>query len=153
MLTAGKGWALPTIPSIPIGYGDAEPLLKSLGGADVATIGSGWQGGLSFTYHTGPGWCSGWLAPPPPRNLTIATRVPGPAQVRLKVANKFAIKTIWNVIATIPGEVEPDRWVVMGNHRDAWVAGAVDPSSGSASLMEVCTHWAQVTTLLTKASD
>lgn len=54
------------------------------------------------------------------------------------MGNTFAVKTIWNVIATIPGQVEPDRWVVIGNHRDAWVAGAVDPSSGSAAMIEVC---------------
>ena len=30
-----------------------------------------------------------------------------------------------------------DRYVVVGNHRDAWVYGAVDPSSGTAAFMEV----------------
>jgi N-acetylated-alpha-linked acidic dipeptidase len=31
----------------------------------------------------------------------------------------------------------PDEWVVLGNHRDAWVFGGVDPSSGTASMMEL----------------
>lgn len=27
--------------------------------------------------------------------------------------------------------------VMLGNHRDAWVFGAVDPSSGTAVMMEI----------------
>ena len=30
-----------------------------------------------------------------------------------------------------------DRIVLIGNHRDAWVYGGLDPSSGTAVLMEV----------------
>ena len=30
-----------------------------------------------------------------------------------------------------------DRYVILGNHRDAWVYGAIDPSSATASLLEV----------------
>lgn len=30
-----------------------------------------------------------------------------------------------------------DRYVIVGNHRDAWVFGAIDPSSGTASMLEV----------------
>lgn len=36
----------------------------------------------------------------------------------------------------IPGLIS-DEVVVVGNHRDAWVLGAVDPSSGSACMDEV----------------
>ena len=50
----------------------------------------------------------------------------------------YKIRPIWNVIATIPGTVEPDRWVMIGNHRDAWVYGAVDPGSGTAATLEMC---------------
>ena len=50
----------------------------------------------------------------------------------------YQVRTIWNVIATIKGEVEPDRWVMIGNHRDAWVYGAVDPGSGTAATLETC---------------
>lgn len=47
-----------------------------------------------------------------------------------------------------------DRYVILGNHRDAWVFGAVDPSSGTATMLElsrslgklvkegkICTGW------------
>jgi N-acetylated-alpha-linked acidic dipeptidase len=50
----------------------------------------------------------------------------------------YQLRTIWNVIGTIPGSVEPDRWVMLGNHRDAWVYGAVDPGSGTAATLEAC---------------
>lgn len=30
-----------------------------------------------------------------------------------------------------------DRQVILGNHRDAWVFGAVDPNSGTAGLMSL----------------
>jgi len=32
---------------------------------------------------------------------------------------------------------DADRYVLLGNHRDAWVFGAVDPTSGTALMMEV----------------
>ena len=54
------------------------------------------------------------------------------------MAMDYQIRKIWNVIATIKGSVEPDRWVMIGNHRDAWVYGAVDPGSGTAATMEMC---------------
>ena len=30
-----------------------------------------------------------------------------------------------------------DRYVMLGNHVDAWVFGAVDPSSGTSVMMEI----------------
>ena len=30
-----------------------------------------------------------------------------------------------------------DHFVILGNHRDAWTFGAVDPNSGTATLMEI----------------
>ncbi|EIW61207.1 Zn-dependent exopeptidase [Trametes versicolor FP-101664 SS1] len=43
---------------------------------------------------------------------------------------------IWNTIGVIPGHIK-DEIVVVGNHRDAWVMGASDPSSGTSSIHEV----------------
>lgn len=51
--------------------------------------------------------------------------------------NELRTRQIFNVIGTIRGSLEPDRYVLMGNHRDAWVYGAADPSSGTSILMEV----------------
>ena len=99
------------IPSLPISYGAARPILKALAGPEVP---EGWQGGLPFAYHVGP----------------------GPAEVKLDVDMDYAIRPIWNVMATIRGHVEPDQWILMGNHRDAWTYGAVDPNSGSTTMLQ-----------------
>ena len=103
---------LPQIPVAPLAYRDAEPLLKMLAGANVP---KGWQGGLPFAYHVGP----------------------GPAKVRLKVRSEHKNRPIYNVIAKLKGAENPDQWVILGNHHDAWVYGAADPGSGTASLLEV----------------
>lgn len=102
-----------TIPALPISYEAARPILEGLGGANVP---GGWQGGLPFAYHMGP----------------------GPIEVRMVTSQDYQVRPIWNVIASLKGSVEPDRWVMMGNHRDAWVYGAVDPSSGTAATLETC---------------
>ena len=102
---------LPRIPSIPMSYEDAAEILSRLRGPVVPPE---WQGGLPFTYHVGP----------------------GPVRVRLKVENEETIGTMRNVIGVIRGSAEPEKWVVIGNHRDAWNYGARDPSSGTAALLE-----------------
>jgi len=103
--------AIMKIPVIPIGYGDAEPLLRALGGAVVP---AGWRGGLPFTYHIGP----------------------GPATVHLNLKFNWDTKPVLDVIATMKGSTEPDVWIVRGNHYDGWVNGADDPISGQSGLLE-----------------
>ncbi|CAM9683547.1 unnamed protein product [Ectocarpus sp. 12 AP-2014] len=106
---------VPAIPVMPISYGDAEPLLRALGGAAAP---GRFQGGLDFSYTVGPS--SGTM-------------------VKMVVENEEHVGPVWNVIGTVPGALpeELDRPVVLGNHRDAWVFGAVDPNSGTASLIEL----------------
>src|SRR5207247_2557939 len=99
------------IPVLPISYADAQPLLAALGGR---TAPDGWRGGLGITYHVGP----------------------GPAKVHLRVKSDWGTKTLYDVIARIPGSAEPDAWIIRGNHHDAWVNGAQDPLSGQAPLLE-----------------
>ena len=101
------------IPSLPISYDAAKPILEALGGPNVP---DGWQGGLPLPYHTGP----------------------GPAEVHFAVEMDYKVRPIWNVIATLTGKAEPDRWVMVGNHRDAWAYGAVDPGSGTVATLEMC---------------
>ncbi|HEY9284390.1 MAG TPA: M28 family metallopeptidase [Pyrinomonadaceae bacterium] len=103
---------LPRIPVQPVSYGDARKLLAPLRGPVRP---EGFQGALPFAYHVG-----------------------GTADVRarLKTDMEFKQTTIWNVVGRIEGAAEPDRWVILGNHRDAWTFGAVDPNSGSAAMLE-----------------
>ena len=98
------------IPTLPISYGDALPLLSALGGDVVPPK---WRGGLPITYHPGP----------------------GPAKVRLQVKSEWSLKTIYDVIAVMKGSEQPDQWIVRGNHHDGWVFGASDPLSGQVALM------------------
>jgi N-acetylated-alpha-linked acidic dipeptidase len=104
---------LPHIPVQPIAYGDATRLLQPLRGPVRP---KGFQGGFPFPYHVGG---------------------TNDVRVHLKTDIEFATKTIWNVITRIDGAVEKDRWVVLGNHRDAWVFGAVDPNSGTTAMIEL----------------
>jgi N-acetylated-alpha-linked acidic dipeptidase len=99
------------IPVLPISYGDALPLLKALAGP-VAP--ESWRGALPITYHVGA----------------------GPARVHLKLVFDWSIKTLYDVIARIEGSEYPDEWVIYGNHHDAWVNGAEDPTSGMVTVME-----------------
>jgi N-acetylated-alpha-linked acidic dipeptidase len=99
------------IPVMPISYGDAQPLLEQLHGPVVPEA---WRGALPITYHAGP----------------------GPATVRLKLDFDWTNKPVNDVIATMPGSVYKDQWIVYGNHHDAWVNGASDPISGAAALLE-----------------
>jgi N-acetylated-alpha-linked acidic dipeptidase len=99
------------IPVLPISYGDAEPILRALGGP-LAPV--EWRGALPLTYHVGP----------------------GPARVHLKVKSDWKQRPIYDVIAKLRGAAAPDEWIVRGNHHDAWVNGAVDPVSGMASVLE-----------------
>ncbi|XP_056858416.1 probable glutamate carboxypeptidase LAMP1 [Raphanus sativus] len=62
---------------------------------------------------------------------------PGPGILNLSYIGKTVIAQIENVIGVIEGEEEPDRYVILGNHRDAWSFGAVDPNSGTAVLLEI----------------
>ncbi|KAL9542508.1 hypothetical protein MBANPS3_008580 [Mucor bainieri] len=106
---------LPKIPSLPLSWEDALPILKATQGLGVRGK-EDWAGGLDEVhYFSGP--------------------TEGEAILTNHIENK--ITPIWNVIARIEGNEEPEKTIILGNHRDAWVYGAVDPSSGSASLMEL----------------
>ncbi|KAF4323142.1 hypothetical protein BBO99_00002702 [Phytophthora kernoviae] len=107
---------IPHIPALPLSYGQARYILESLGGKNAP---DDWQGALDLEnggYHVGDD------------EATI---------LNLDVAMDNSIGPIWDVIGTIEGTEEPDQMVVIGNHRDAWVCGAVDPSSGSAVMLEI----------------
>jgi len=55
--------------------------------------------------------------------------------VHLRVKSDWSLKTLYDVIARIPGAAAPDEWVIRGNHHDAWVNGAEDPISGLVPLL------------------
>ena len=50
--------------------------------------------------------------------------------------NKLEVKTIYNVFGILEGDLEPDRYVIVGNHRDSYGVGAMDAVTGSAPMLE-----------------
>ncbi len=102
---------MPKIPVTPLSYHDAAPILQNLGGPESPRE---WQGALPFTYHVGP----------------------GPVRVKMHLKQDYQFRTLWDVTGRVRGSQLPDEWVVAGNHRDAWVYGAVDPNSGTAAMLE-----------------
>src|SRR3984957_3760725 len=102
---------MPKIPVTPLSYRDVSPILENLAGPDSPRD---WQGALPFTYHVGP----------------------GPVKVKMHLKQDYQFRTLWDVIGRARGSELPDEWVIAGNHRDAWVYGAVDPNSGTAAMLE-----------------
>ncbi|XP_036619536.1 aminopeptidase NAALADL1 [Trichosurus vulpecula] len=111
----------PPIPTQPISFEDAQKLLCNLDGS-VAP--DSWQGALGCDYKLGPGF------------LDTGT-FSQDSEVNVTVHNRLELRNSSNVLGIIRGAVEPDRYVLYGNHRDSWVHGAVDPSSGTAVLLEI----------------
>jgi N-acetylated-alpha-linked acidic dipeptidase len=64
--------------------------------------------------------------------------------VRLRTENTREVRTIRNVIGILRGTDEPERRILLSNHHDAWVYGAVDPSSGTASLIALARAFGQL---------
>ena len=118
-LAVSEAPTITKIPVLPISYGDAQPFLAALRGRVAPAE---WRGALGITYRLGP----------------------GPARVHLRVKSDWSLKTLYDVIARIPGAVAPDEWVVRGNHHDAWVNGAEDPISGLVPLLEEARAYGQM---------
>jgi N-acetylated-alpha-linked acidic dipeptidase len=104
---------VPRIPSMPIAYAEAQKILSRLEGPRVPV--DAWQGALPLAYHVGP----------------------GPAVVHLESEQDWAVRPIWDVVATLKGREQPEQVVMGGNHRDAWNHGAEDPNSGTITLLEM----------------
>jgi N-acetylated-alpha-linked acidic dipeptidase len=102
------------IPVVPMSYGNASELLKYLRGKDLPR---GWQGGLPFRYHVGP----------------------GPVKAHLAVKDDRAtkpIKQIFDTFGFVRGTEFPDELIIVGGHRDAWGPGTADNVSGTVSVLE-----------------
>ncbi|XP_031474368.1 probable glutamate carboxypeptidase AMP1 [Nymphaea colorata] len=104
----------PKIPSLPISFDNARTILKALEGPEVPFE-----------------WRDGAL------EMGVLKVGSGPVAVNLTYSENRTIAEIGNVFAVIQGSMEPDRYVLLGNHRDAWTYGAVDPNSGTAALLDI----------------
>jgi N-acetylated-alpha-linked acidic dipeptidase len=103
--------SVPKIMALPLSWHDAKPLLENMDGPLAP---ESWQGGLPIRYRLG-----------------------GAVRAHLKIEMDNSVKPYYVVEARIRGSELPEELVVLGNHRDAWAFGGVDPSSGTASMMEM----------------
>ncbi|KAK4432646.1 putative glutamate carboxypeptidase AMP1 [Sesamum alatum] len=106
----------PAVPSLPVSEAAAESILRSLEGAGVP-----YEWRESFKIG----------------GSRIRRVGPGPTILNFTYEGERKMTTIHNVFAVIKGSEEPDRSVLLGNHRDAWTFGAVDPNSGTAALLDI----------------
>jgi N-acetylated-alpha-linked acidic dipeptidase len=110
-LSVAEAKTILKIPTLPISWGDAQHFLAALQGPVAPKA---WRGALPITYHVGGAGAS----------------------AHLLVESNWDQKPLYDVIAVMKGNREPDQWVVRGNHRDGWVFGAEDPLSGQTAMME-----------------
>ncbi|KAK7392743.1 hypothetical protein VNO78_21190 [Psophocarpus tetragonolobus] len=108
----------PKIPSMPLSAEAAERILASLGGAPLPLD---WRTTL--------------------KSSKVRSVGPGPTILNFTYQGEMKVATIENVFAIIKGREEPDRYVLLGNHRDAWTYGAVDPNSGTAALLDIARRY------------
>ena len=109
---------VPRIPVVPISYANAALLLEGVRGAPLPA--AGWQGGLPFRYHVGPG----------PVRARVAVETDAAARP------EAGFKRIWNTYGVVRGADFPEEVVLVGAHRDAWGPGAADNVSGVVSVLE-----------------
>uniref|UniRef100_A0ACD5X857 Uncharacterized protein n=1 Tax=Avena sativa TaxID=4498 RepID=A0ACD5X857_AVESA len=105
----------PTIPSMPVSAETASSIIRTLGGPPLPAE---WRAGLGLGDHVGGVG-------------------PGPTLLNFTYQEDRKMARIKDIFAIIKGYEEPDRYVLLGNHRDAWTYGAVDPNSGTAALLDV----------------
>ena len=110
-LTRAEAKTILKIPTLPISYRDATKIIAALDGPLVT---GRQRGGLGLAYHWGGS---------------------DAVKVHLAVKSDWSLKPVYNVIAMLRGSIQPDQWIVRGNHRDAWVFGASDPLTGQVALM------------------
>ncbi|MBI3403996.1 MAG: M28 family peptidase [Acidobacteria bacterium] len=103
--------SVPRVMAVPMSWGEAKLLFEAMDGPDAPKA---WQGAMPVKYRLG-----------------------GSARVHMKVDMDTSMQPNFVVEARMRGSEVPDEWILLGNHRDAWEFGGVDPSSGTASMMEL----------------
>jgi len=110
-LTRAEAKTILKIPTLPISYRDATKIIAAFDGPLVT---GRQRGGLGLAYHWGGS---------------------DAVQVHLAVKSDWSLKPVYDVIAMLHGSVQPDQWIIRGNHHDGWVFGASDPLTGQVALM------------------
>jgi Peptidase family M28/Transferrin receptor-like dimerisation domain len=110
---------LVNIPSLPISWKDAQPLLEALATRKAGKeVPDNWKGKVPIK-----SWWTGGKDSPTVNLMNIQ--------------DEEEKQPIWNVMGRIRGIEQFEKAIIVGNHRDAWCTGTTDPGSGTAILLEV----------------
>ena len=101
---------LPTVAALPVNMEVAELLFQTLQGVTNPA----WKGWMASSYAVGP----------------------GPGRVRIQYQSRRELKKIRNIFGTIEGTNTLEPALMVSTHYDAWIYGASDPASGTASVLE-----------------
>ncbi|KAJ5727529.1 hypothetical protein N7493_005349 [Penicillium malachiteum] len=115
------------IPSLPISWSDALPLLQALEGHG-SKVPKEWVGGV-------PNIKSWWTGDQDSPTVQL-----------MNLQDEVDRMPIYNVHGTIIGLEERDKKIIVGNHRDSWCLGSVDPGSGTAVFLEVVRAFGELLT-------
>ncbi|GLI73184.1 hypothetical protein PoHVEF18_001397 [Penicillium ochrochloron] len=119
--------ALVKIPSLPIAWRDAQRLLQAIEGHG-SKVPDEWVGGVPKIQE----WWTGDKSSPTVHLMNLQDEVER--------------RPIYNVHGTIIGLEERDKKIIVGNHRDAWCLGSVDPGSGTAVFLEIVRAFGELLT-------
>jgi len=111
-IPVGDAVSVPKIMALPMSHEDIQPILARLGGPPAPDA---WKGALPIEYRLGG----------------------ADARLHVRIDMQTDVQPNYVVEGRITGSERPDEWVVLGNHHDAWVFGGVDPSSGTATMLEL----------------
>jgi N-acetylated-alpha-linked acidic dipeptidase len=107
----GEAQALPSVPAIPISSDTAAAILKHIEGGDSP---KDWQGWMSVPYRIGS----------------------GPAKVKVVSKQSLGTCNIRNIFAKLPASNSVEPGLLISAHYDAWMYGASDPASATATVLE-----------------
>ncbi|CAG8338784.1 unnamed protein product [Penicillium salamii] len=125
-LSPTESLGLPKIPSLPLAWRDAQPLLQGLKGHG-SKVPKEWVGGVPKV-----DWWTG------DQNSPIVHL--------MNLQDEVERQPIYNIHAKIIGMDERDKKIIVGNHRDSWCMGSVDPGSGTAAFLEVVRAFGELLT-------
>ncbi|KGO71975.1 Peptidase M28 [Penicillium italicum] len=126
-LSPEKSPGLPKIPSLPIAWRDAQILLQGLKGHG-SKVPKAWVGGVPEVQE----WWTGDKGSPIVHLMNLQDEVER--------------QPIYNIHGRITGMDERDKKIIVGNHRDSWCIGSVDPGSGTATFLEVVRAFGELLT-------
>ncbi|KAL4958295.1 hypothetical protein BDW69DRAFT_154645 [Aspergillus filifer] len=117
-LNLSQTTGMPGIPSLPLAWRDAQRLLQVLEGHGLK-VPKDWVGGVPKVEQ----WWTG--------------DEKSPVVNLMNLQDEVERQPIYNVVGKIFGLEEPEKKIIIGNHRDSWCLGSADPGSGTAVFLEL----------------